>query len=81
MSFFTVSPTIAEDTELCRKISALQNDAAYFVAYGKENGQPIAIIEALGFEVVKEGKHLPFLLMRLSTSWISLANVEKRMWI
>lgn len=49
------TPIMAEGAELCERINAVRDQAAFFVAYGKETGAPIAVIEAPGFTVLAEG--------------------------
>ena len=60
--FFMATPMMAADTELCQKISAYQDDAAFFVAYSKKDGKPIAIIESIGCsvrETLEKGSSIP----------------------
>jgi len=55
---FAATSIATADTELCSQINEYKDKAAFFVAYSKEDGKPIAIIESLssGCTVVDQGK-------------------------
>ena len=54
--FFVATSIVTADTDLCQKISTYKDEAAFFVAYSKTDGKPIAIIESPECDVVMEGK-------------------------
>ena len=53
--FFAATSIVTADTDLCRQINEYKDKAAFFVAYSKQDGKPIAIIESLSSGCTLEG--------------------------
>lgn len=60
--FFAATSIVTADTDLCSEINKYKDEAAFFVAYSKEDGKPIAIIESIGCSVrekLEKGSSIP----------------------